>query len=396
MKPPPVSTDRRSLEPEAAMLPQDLPPRFTRFVAWLLIALFASALLGATLVRIPETIRCPCVLVPQHGADPLQSPRQAVISEVRAGEGQEVAAGAVLFVLRSDEIRDAHTQLQTSLQDLSALEDRRAKLETAHTAQLAIKNAEITQVERELGYREKHTDTNKDRVARMEKLYSQGLLSELENLRYKLALAESDKDLMVTQKTLQQVKLEREKLETDRARQRTEEQAEAEKLKARLAALKQTLENTEDDRLLVRAPFPAVVLSLARRTPGDVVRQGEELCQLARPDGDLRARIALSEEAVPRVAPRQPVRFFLDAFPYQRFGTITGTLEWISPAAVTLPEGRRFIAKAALDQTGFRMRGEPRPVRVGMKGEARIIIGRRTLVEYAFEPIRQLRENLRP
>jgi hypothetical protein len=37
-----------------------------------------------------------------------------------------------------------------------------------------------------------------------------------------------------------------------------------------------------------------------------------------------------------------------------------------------------------------------RRLRVGMKGEARIVVGRRTLVEHIAEPIRQLRENLRP
>jgi hypothetical protein len=31
-----------------------------------------------------------------------------------------------------------------------------------------------------------------------------------------------------------------------------------------------------------------------------------------------------------------------------------------------------------------------------MKGEARIVVGSRTLLEYAFQPIRQLRENMRP
>jgi hypothetical protein len=35
------------------------------------------------------------------------------------------------------------------------------------------------------------------------------------------------------------------------------------------------------------------------------------------------------------------------------------------------------------------------PLRVGMKGEAHIIVGGRTMIEYAFEPIRQLRESIR-
>jgi hypothetical protein len=29
-----------------------------------------------------------------------------------------------------------------------------------------------------------------------------------------------------------------------------------------------------------------------------------------------------------------------------------------------------------------------------MKGEARVVVGSRTLIEYALEPVRQLRENL--
>jgi hypothetical protein len=34
-------------------------------------------------------------------------------------------------------------------------------------------------------------------------------------------------------------------------------------------------------------------------------------------------------------------------------------------------------------------------LRVGMKGEAHIIVGGRTMIEYAFEPVRQLRESMR-
>ena len=39
--------------------------------------------------------------------------------------------------------------------------------------------------------------------------------------------------------------------------------------------------------------------------------------------------------------------------------------------------------------------GQALPLRVGMKGDAQIIVGSRTLIEYAFEPIRQLRESIK-
>jgi HlyD family secretion protein len=89
------------------------------------------------------------------------------------------------------------------------------------------------------------------------------------------------------------------------------------------------------------------------------------------------------------------VRFFFDAFPYQRYGAVSAKLDWISPSAVTSPEGPHFVALASLDQTDTAPRKHPLPLRVGMGGQARIVVGERTLIEYAFEPIRQLHENMR-
>jgi hypothetical protein len=53
------------------------------------------------------------------------------------------------------------------------------------------------------------------------------------------------------------------------------------------------------------------------------------------------------------------------------------------------------MAAASLDTTMLPGAGTPLPLRVGMKGEARIVVGSRTLAEHIFEPIRQLRENMR-
>jgi HlyD family secretion protein len=142
----------------------------------------------------------------------------------------------------------------------------------------------------------------------------------------------------------------------------------------------------------IRAPYRAAVISLAHRNPGGVVQNGAELCQLARAEGEPRVRLLLPEAAVPTLAPGQKMRLFFEAFPYQRYGTVTGKLEWISPAAVTSLEGQRFTGRGTLDKTSFRTRGRERPLRVGMKGEARLVVGSLTLIEFDFEPLRQLRE----
>ena len=104
-------------------------------------------------------------------------------------------------------------------------------------------------------------------------------------------------------------------------------------------------------------------------------------------------RLTLGEAGLPKLVKGQTVRLFFDAFPYQRYGVINATLNWISPAAVVSHDGPHFVALASLDPA--RKGRTPLAVRVGMTGEARIVIGQRTLIEYAFEPIRQLRENTR-
>ena len=167
------------------------------------------------------------------------------------------------------------------------------------------------------------------------------------------------------------------------------------KMAIEITSLEASLEDAGDGSLSVRAPYDAVVLTLAQRNAGNVVQPGSELCRLARVDAAPHAHLLIFEQGLPRLAPAQRVRLFFEAFPYQRYGTVTGRLDWISPAAVAAQGDRHFTADASLDQREIKVAGHLRPLRVGMKGEARVIVGSRTLIEYAFEPIHQIEENLR-
>jgi membrane fusion protein len=386
---------RDSLEQGASILVQEPPRGFIRGLAWLILSIFSVAIAAACLVKLPETVRCPCVLAPENGMDPIQSPRMGTIAAIRIKAGQEVQANEELFVLRSDEIRNASTLLKTTIEDLNALEWRRKNRAESHSTLLGIKKAEIEQVERELEFREKHAATVRDWMTRIDALSKEGLVSEISLMEHQLRLAEAEKDFSVTQKTLQQARLEEQRLETEYQRERSDDSAEVEKLNVRLSSLKQQLENSDSDRLSIRAPCRAQVLSLVQQSPGSVVQSGQELCQLVRLEGKPRAWLDVPEAFVPRLATNQAVRFFMDAFPYQRYGTVSGRLIWVSPASVGTGDGSRFVAKAELEQATFLAHGESRPLRAGMKGEARILVGSRTMVEMIFEPARRLREEMR-
>src|SRR5436309_3291944 len=389
-------TQRGSIDVESEMSPQEPPPWIIRSAAWVLVGAFLFALLIAIVMRLPETVHCQFVLIPATGADPIQSPHQAIISRVGVEEGQTVKAGEELFVLRSEEIRGWDTQFRTLTEDLHTKEESLTRSETAYAAQLAIKKAEIEQAESEVKFRENHVNVSRDLVSRLEKLATQGGFSEIDLVKLKLDLAASEKDFSVAHRTSQQVKLDRERMETEHARQRGEQQAEIEKLKMRLGALKTDLENAQQNLLTVRSPYEGVVISMDQRTVGRFVQQGQVLCQLAPKGSKPRARMMLNEAGLPKLAVAQRVRYFFDAFPYHRYGTVTGKIDWISTSAVTTTEGFRCVALGSLDSYEISSgAGRALPLRVGMKGNAHIIVGGRTLIEYAFEPIRQLRENMK-
>ena len=389
-------TQRGSLDAESEMSPQEPPPWVIRTAAWVLVGAFLFALLIAIVMRLPESVHCPFVLIPATGADPIQAPRQATISRVEVEEGQPVKAGEELFVLRSDEIRGWDTQFRTLNEDLRAKEESLKQYETAYIAQLEIKKAEIEQAKSEVQFRENHAKTSRELVTRMEKLAKQGGESEIDLIKLKLDLAGSQKDLSVAQRTLQQGTLDRERMETEHARQRGEQRSEIEKLKMRTGALQTDLESTHQNLLMVRSPYEGVVISMDQRTVGSFVQQGQVLCQLAPKDAKPRARMTLTEAGLPKLAVAQRIRYFFEAFPYQRYGAVTGKLDWISPSTVTTTDGSRFVALGSLDRIEISARaGQVLPLRVGMRGQAHIIVGGRTLIEYAFEPIRQLRESMK-
>ena len=389
MKPTPQTP--AAFDQPSGLLPRDPPARVARWTAWLLLGVAAAAVAFASLVALPDVVSASFILEAAEGADPIQAPLAAEVAAVRVREGQEVKAGEELFALRSDEIRHWQTQLSHAHEDQRALAERVTKLEEAQTEQLAITDAEIAQVDREVKFREKYLETSKDFLRREEVLAADGLVAQVERIRYQLETAGAEKDLVLGEKSKQQVVLERQKLLTARARQRTDEQAEEQKLKVQIATLENELVDCTGAVKSIRAPYDAVVLSLRQRNAGSVVAAGAELCQLAHPDPQPVARVTLPERGLSQLRPGQLVRLRYEAFPYQRYGSVTATLEWLSPAAVPGPNGSTFQAKCQFLPAQASSRIKPK---VGMRGEAHILVGRRTLVQKALEPLRVLRERL--
>jgi len=153
--------------------------------------------------------------------------------------------------------------------------------------------------------------------------------------------------------------------------------------------------------LVIAAPCNGTVLRTLVSSAGAVVQAGDALGEIACAGERLQVELALGQQAVARVREGQGAKLLYDAFPYQRFGVKFGRVRWVGPATA-LPSSsaqdspaasRAFRALIDGDDSTIVVSGEPRPLLVGMRGSARVVGGQRSLISFAFEPLRALREN---
>jgi biotin carboxyl carrier protein len=162
----------------------------------------------------------------------------------------------------------------------------------------------------------------------------------------------------------------------------------------RLDVLRKELEQSRAGEILVTAPRAGNVLRLRTKAAGTFVRSGDVLCELAGVGDRLQAELSVPPSGMGRIAPEQRVRLLYDAFPYQRHGIRYGTVRWTSPASETATESGTFRVLVDNDDTAILADGQLRTLLPGMGGRAEVVVGKRSLLEYAFEPLRRLKENL--
>jgi HlyD family secretion protein len=157
--------------------------------------------------------------------------------------------------------------------------------------------------------------------------------------------------------------------------------------------------------IVLKAPSDAVVLEIANRTIGSVVREAETLFVLVPRDVPLQAEVNVSGKDIGQVSVGQPVRIKFEAFPFQKYGTGTGAVRVISqdsfspdgkseaPGHATVPYYRVLVdlVDAHLRSPADRIHFVP-----GMAVTAELKVGRRSVLSYFLYPLlRGLDESIR-
>jgi membrane fusion protein len=354
------------------------------------------------------------VLAPDRGVLRVQPAQAGVVIESHAVEGRQVRRGEVLFVLdigQASELGDTQGAVAASLgareRSLKASARQQQALLDAQRAGLASQRAdlgrELTQIDAEARLQTERQALVQQAIDRLESLRADNFISAAQ------VQAKREELLGVTAQlqglARQRAAKERELTALD-AQQRElplhsqVRQGEIERDMAELAQA--AAENASRGRSVLRAPHDGV-LSAVTGQVGQRVQPGVALASLVPAEARLLAQLYAPSSAVGFIRPAQNVWLRYQAFPYQKFGHHGGQVLQVSrtplqPAelaslSLSLPGGATVSAEplyritVALDAQAVQAYGQPQALVPGMQLDADVLLDRRRLIEWIFEPL---------
>jgi HlyD family secretion protein len=159
------------------------------------------------------------------------------------------------------------------------------------------------------------------------------------------------------------------------------------------AAARIRFENIDKDNfLLIVAPVSGIVTDVTSTQPGDKVQANMPLGGIAPAGAKAVVKIEIAEHDRAFLREGQTVKLKFAAFPYQRYGVIPGTLEYISPA--TKPSGQTkqpvYEGRVALERDHYTVADTKVPLRYGMTASAEVVVRERRLIDMALDPFREI------
>lgn len=280
----------------------------------------------------------------------LSAEREANYKAQKAKQVETVARlNAALDTNRQDQ--QSTQQRLSSVKELEAMQERLAEKKFVSRAMLLETRDRRLELERELQLARNH---------------------ELE-LKRDLAAAEADKnafDKSWRQKTMEEL------LGTLRDRDAIAEQLQKAQMRRKLVTLS--------------APSDSVVLEIAKLSVGSVIQGGEVLFTLVPLDAGLLAEVQIDAADIGYVKQGDDAHIKLDAFPFQRHGTLAGQVRTISGDAFQRDGGAGggyYLSRIEWGDARLKRMPEHARLLPGMSLVAEIVVGKRSVMSYLLWPL---------
>ena len=320
-------------------------PVWAQSMVAILISLGSLAVVGGIFFRIDEVVTVQGQLKSIGGTVEVKSPAGGQVAEVLFKDGELVKQGSLL--LRFDTRKALDEKL--TLTRLIALEEKEL------LNRLATLSSQQEMLSSRLSVLEQKLATKSKIIFELEKLADVGGFQQLQLLEQKDQLFELRKQLGEIQEQKGQIQLQ-----ADQTRLATRKSVNQMKNRLKQAELQLQYQT-------VYAPVTGVVFDPQARVEG-VLQAGERILSIV-PQAGLYAEVFVPNKDIGFVRTGQKSKVRIDAFPFTRYGELTGEVSQI--AADALPPSQelkfyRFPVKLKLDRNYLENNNIRIPLQAGM------------------------------
>ena len=336
------------------------------------------------------------------------------ITDLLVKEGDEVKAGEPLAKVSLD--RTLGTGGSTSEAVAHEMQSRRAILEKEQAQWRELGEQQVGQLRRRIQDLQNEI-AQLDAEAKLQETRIKSAREQAERYR-KYASDKFVADVVLKQKQdevtdqeikLQALKRQHAQVERDLAAARMEEpsiqlrsRAQVEQVARQISELNQGMSQVEAQReTVIRAPMAGVVTNVAVNQ-GQSVAADTPLATVLPKGSGMHVELMVPTRAIGFLKPGQEVVLRYDAFPYERFGQYRGTITeigrnvWTAGERVGPLQAREPVYRVdvKLDKQTVNALGQEFPLRPGMMVNADLLLEKRTILEWIFEPVLQLKGRL--
>lgn len=365
--------------------------RASRLLLWASLATVTGFIVWANWADLDTLTRATGQVIVSSRNQVIQAPDGGVLESMLVKEGDTVKRGQVLF--RFDQTR-AGAGHRESLAKEAAL---RAAVARLH-AEVFGKQPRFTGLS---GFPE----VQANQQALFQRRQS-AIQEEVAALEQSLALVKSELDMNLPLlqsgdvSRAEVLKLQRQvadiqgQITNRRNKYFQDAQAELAKAQEELEGVEQVIAQRREQLAYteVRAPMDGVVRNVRLTTQGGVAKPGDEILQIVPLDDDLIVEAKVRPADIAFIKPGLPATVKLDAYDYSIYGSLTGTVSYIS--ADTLSEDTRAgemtyyrVQVKTRDRNLSSRKNETIDVQPGMTATVEIKTGRQTVLRYLTKPI---------
>jgi len=160
-------------------------------------------------------------------------------------------------------------------------------------------------------------------------------------------------------------------------------------LKSRIPTL-----NEKISALEIRSPIEGKVNTVFFNNKGAVIREGDILAEIVPTDSGLQIEAFIDPKDIGFIEPRQKVKISLTAYDASKYGYLSGELLQIAPDTIFREESNssQYSVIVSIQSKILDNENSEADISPGMIAQVDIIRGRRSILEYFWQPVAKIKE----